>query len=104
MLEPNGRLTGPRLRLLGHWQLTATPHLPKSGVSRDARRLLTLLALHGAATRADVRRQLWPELDAPASASRLRNSLWRLAKARPALLKEDQGALSLQASVDVDVD
>ncbi|WP_036507682.1 AfsR/SARP family transcriptional regulator [Nocardioides sp. URHA0020] len=104
MLEPPGLPPGPRLRLLGRWQLTATPQLPKSGVSRDARRLLTLLALHGAADRDAVRRQLWPGSEAPASAARLRNSLWRLAKARAALLHEDRGALSLRSCVDVDVD
>ena len=95
---------GPRLRLLGQWQLTATPDLPKSGVSRDARRLLAFLALRGAMSRAEVRRLLWPESRDAASASRLRNCLWRLAKARSALLEERRDALDLRSDVSVDVD
>lgn len=103
MLEPAEQTPGPRLTLLGQWRLASTPGLPKGGVTRDARRLLTLLALRGALTRAEIRRLLWPEVyDAP-SASRLRNSLWRLAQARPALIDESGGLLDLASDVSVDV-
>lgn len=103
MLEPTGRTPCPHLALLGQWRLSSTPGLPKGGVNLDARRLLTLLALRGSLTRVEIRRLLWPEeYDAP-SASRLRNSLWRLAKARPALLNETDGLLDLTTDVIVDV-
>lgn len=102
MLDPPGPARGPRLRLLGQWQLTA-PDLPTSGVTRDARRLLALLALRGATARSEVRRVLWPESDDTASASRLRNSMWRLSTARPALLQEQPDGLDLHGDVNVDV-
>ena len=104
MPDPPGPSPTPRLRLLGQWQLTATPELPASGVTRDARRLLAFLALRGAMPRAEVRRRLWPESRDTASASRLRNSLWRLAKARTVLLDEHRDALDLHSDVSVDVD
>lgn len=104
MLEPTGRTPGPHLTLLGQWRLTSTPDLPKGGVTLDARRLLTLLALHGSSTRVEIRRLLWPEACDATSASRLRNGLWRLAKARPALLNESGGSIGLTTDVSVDVD
>jgi DNA-binding SARP family transcriptional activator len=102
--DPPSPLAGPKLRLLGQWQLSATPDLPESGVTRDAQRLLAFLALRGAMPRSEVRRLLWPDSRDTASASRLRNSLWRLAKARPALVDEHRDALDLRSEVTVDVD
>lgn len=104
MRELGVQMQGPRLNLLRQWRLFVTPHLPAGGVNRDARRLLALLALRGALTRAEIRRVLWPDEHDSASAARLRNSLWRLAEARSVLLHESGGFLDLVPDVSVDVD
>lgn len=94
---------GTRLCLLGTWSLSATPDRPMGVVSRDARRLLALVALRGPTPREEIRAMLWPDA-AETSAARLRNALWRLSKTRQTLLEERSGSIALAPGVGLDVD
>lgn len=95
---------GLRLNLLGTWALSATPDLPSGSVSRDARRVLALVALRGSMTREEIRATLWPDVGEASSAARLRNALWRLSKTRQTLLEERSGSIALAPGVGLDVD
>jgi DNA-binding SARP family transcriptional activator len=92
----------PQLTLLGAFELTCRGE--KVDTAAPARRLLALTALSPAPLdreRAAV--QLWPELSAERSRGNLRNALWRLRRACPALLADDQERLCLSPTVRVDV-
>lgn len=91
----------PALGLLGHWRLSGV----RDGdtVVGHARRLLAVLALRGAMTRAEIRGTLWPALDEREAASRLRTALWRMARLRGVLIQEERGLLRLAPEVRVDV-
>jgi len=94
-----GRHAG--LRLLGGWQLTTAS--PLGGVVGDnARRLVSLLALRGPMSRAQIAATLWPEADDDQGA-RLRTVLWRFKGGRQFLIESD-GQLGLTDDVVVDVD
>ncbi len=93
------RLT-PALRLLGGWQLTTTT--PVVGVvGNNARRLVSVLALRGPMSRAQIAATLWPDTDDDPGA-RLRTVLWRLKNGRQ-LLQDNDGQLSLVDEITVDV-
>jgi DNA-binding SARP family transcriptional activator len=90
----------PGLRLLGGWQLTTST--PVVGVvGNNARRLVSLLALRGAMSRAQIASTLWPDADEDPGA-RLRTVLWRLKNGRQ-LLQEVDGHIALSDDITVDV-
>jgi DNA-binding SARP family transcriptional activator len=104
------------LSLLGQWSLLlsgsreqgaapgaaagAAPALPGGA----GRRVIAMLALRGAMTRAQARGTLWPDLGEAEAAGRLRTALWRLAAWRHTVLDERGEVLRLAPGLAVDVD
>ena len=92
---------GTGLQLLGGWHLTTST--PIAGVVGDnARKLVSLLALRGPMSRAQIAGTLWPDAHEDPGA-RLRTVLWRFKGGRQ-VLRDSDGQLSLVEEVTVDVD
>ncbi|MEO5883692.1 MAG: AAA family ATPase, partial [Caldimonas sp.] len=88
-------------------QLLAQPRLLRNGEpvhvgSRKALAILGLLALDGSSTRARLTSLLWPEVDAAAGRRNLRRELFRLRELGLRLFESVDGALALDAGVEVD--
>ncbi|MFJ1708998.1 BTAD domain-containing putative transcriptional regulator [Kitasatospora sp. NPDC088346] len=94
------RTPGTDLQLLGTWRLSLGGRAIE--LQPTARRILTLLALRGPVTRTALSCTLWPDVDEPAAAGRLRTALWRLSPSGR-LVHARGEVLALDASVLVDV-
>ncbi len=70
---------------------------------RGAQRLVAHLCLSGRPARAAIAGHLWPDAPENHAMGRLRSTLWRLHKVAPGLIDVSGGALSLAATVRVDV-
>ena len=90
-----------RLELLGTWRLT--DDLDRVVLPANARRLIALLALAGARSRAYVAGCLWPESAEALALGNLRATVSRLKRSRPGVLLVEPGTLALAPSVNVDV-
>ena len=91
-----------RLELLGRWRLRDGDEgvvLPTT-----SRRLVALLALSGARSRAFVAGSLWPDGSDALAMGNLRATVSRLRKLQPGLLLTEPGMLALSPCVSVDVD
>lgn len=101
--DPLGRASrgGTSLTLLGSWALWDDG--VQVTVTASEQRLLVLLALKGGQRRPYIAGTLWPDANEKQALRRLRNLLWNLRRRCPALLEATEDAVSLNASVVVDV-
>jgi DNA-binding SARP family transcriptional activator len=90
-----------RLSLLGGWRLQDGARLIR--VPPAAQRLLARVGLAGRANRLVLAGTLWPEVSETHARSSLRSTLWRLQRAVPDLLVEDDDELTLAPGVAIDV-
>jgi DNA-binding SARP family transcriptional activator len=72
--------------------------------SGTAQRILAYLALNGAAARAQLAGELWPDHSQSQAQSDLRTALWRLHQVSRAFVESTGDLLSLHESISVDVD
>jgi DNA-binding SARP family transcriptional activator len=90
------------VRLLDGFRLLVGDHTV--AVIPSSQRLLAYLALHETPVpRATLASALWPDIQVKQGTTRLRSALWRLVKPPHALVVADQGMLSLDPEVRVDV-
>lgn len=98
----SARSHAPRLAFLGGFNLTCRGR--SLSVAVPAQRLLALIALSPSLLdRERAADQLWPGLPPERARGNLRNALWRIRSACPALLEESSTHLRLSSTVPVDV-
>lgn len=89
------------LRVRGSWQLSL--HGAEVSVATRERRLLSLLALRGEASRSVVTRSLWPDSEHLRAHGNLRAAVWRVQHFQSGVLSDRHGNLGLDPSVRLDV-
>lgn len=93
--------TGTRLSLLGGWRLQSEAESLR--VQPASQRLLAYVALTGRVNRQLLSGTLWPEVSDAQARSSLRSTLWRLQRAAPQLVVEDDDDLTMSPDVRLDV-
>jgi DNA-binding SARP family transcriptional activator len=98
---PHCCLNGTRLKLLDGFRLERDGNV--LALTPGGQRLLALLGLRGAMTRAAAAGALWPVASEGHAHGSLRTTLWRLGRTAAPLVNTESDHLELPEAIDVDV-